>query len=1141
MGGTSSGKVMIDVEADVSKFATQLAKDLNEAIKRVRLDMSPITRQMTEGFDKGTKEATKAIDQMTERATRSFNQVSDAARRTGSTIAGSMNESVGSVSERIVNVQSEAARAAASTATAFQRAGRSISGVGDQMTYGLTLPIVATGIAGVKTAADFEKSMNLVRAVSGVTGDEFTKLRTQAIDLGASTQFSATEAAQAMYYLSSAGFDATQMYEAMPGVLNLAAAGAVDLATAADIAANVLNGFGMKADQLGRVNDVLAKAMAATAVDMRMLNDSFKYAGPIASSMGMKFEEVAAAVGLMGNAGIKGEMAGTALRGALARLIDPPKEASNALRSLGVSVTDSHGKILPLVDILAKLEKAGATTADMMKIFGLEAGPGMQALLSQGSGSLRKLTTELQNAGGTADRMAKIQMEGFSGAWDNLTSSVEGLTIAIGDSGILKDLTDLVTAITGWVTSLSKSNPEVLKAIFYFASFAAAIGPVLAIVGRLVTAVGTVGGYLGKFGTAFKTAAGAVGLAAGTFAIVIVAVVAIVGALVWAYFHFDRFRSICDTAFRAVGSAAMWLWNSAIQPAASAIWGALQRLGSYIANLWTTSWLPALKGMGQSVVDAWNSQIRPAFAQLGNAFKELGTAVVAWWNGGGREAFQNAGKVIAWVWNTVAVPAFKVVIGVLGALAAALFWVFLNVAIPLFNAVVRALAWIVNGFTWLVNVTQPVTQFMYSAFKMIGDAAMWLWNNAIVPAFNGIMTAVRFVGSILQFFWGIAVTVFNAVSAVVQFFWGIASAVFNAIATVIGVVVSAVMWFYNTFSPLWTAIAGLVWAVYSGVWSIVFGLLKAGFELVMIVVNAWWSLLTAAWNGVASVIMAVWNGLIWPALSAVGSAFMALWNAWISPAVDAIAAGFSALWGKAVSIWDSIVSAVSGAVSRIVAVGGQVAGFVSSVVGHFTNAVNGVRGRVNDMAGVAASIPGRIVSAIGDLAGLLVDAGKNVIQGLINGITSKIGALRNKVSEAASAIRNAFPFSPAKEGPLSGRGDLTIAGGVIVDMVSTGISDKIGTLRDTAWAMAEAASLAPAGPEFSRGGIFAELKNSGGGLGSTGSGGGTTIVFSQGAIMITFSGAVPTEQQAKAVGEAVGSSIAGTLARSDTRTQVRMI
>lgn len=1087
VAATSSGKISIDVEADLSKFASQLAKDLNAAIKNVRLDMSSVSKQLGEGIQKGVEAGAKAVDKFARNANDSFSTVSDSARRMGATIASSMDESVGEAASRIVNVRTAAERAANGTAAAFERAGKKISGVGDQLTYGLSLPLAATGLVGVKAAADFEKSMNLVRAVSGVTGDAFTQLRTQAIELGSTTQFSASQAAEAMYYLSSAGFDAQQMYQAMPGVLNLAAAGALDLGTAADIASNILNGFGLKASELTRVNDVLAKTMSSSAVNMQMLNDTFKYAGPVASSLGVSLEELAAAAGLMGNAGIKGEMAGTALRGSLVRLITPPKEAAAALQRLGVRIKDSHGKMLPLVDILGQLEKAGASTADVMAIFGLEAGPAMQALLSQGTGALRKLTGELQTAGGTADRMAKIQMEGFTGAWLSLKSAIEGLQIAIGDSGVLQDLTDLIAAVTGWVSALGKSNPELLKSIFYFGVFAAAVGPVLAIGGRLVTSIGTIIGAAKKLWPVIKTAGTAVfGFFGSTVGIVIVIIAALIGILVYAYFHSKAFRDICDQAFRAVGAAALWLWNSAIKPAFTAIWTAMRQVGTFVTNLWQTSWWPALRGMGQAVVNAWNSQIRPAFAALGAALVKLGAAIAAWWNSGGSEAFANAGRAISWWWNNAVLPAIKGVILILGLLGYALGWVFINIALPIFTLVVTALRWVVIAFTWLWNVARPVTQFLAAAFTAIGTAAVWLWNNAIIPAFNAIVAVIRFVAGVVMALWNVGVAVFQGIAAVLRFLWGVATTVFQGVATAIGWVVAAATWFWSTFGPLFVAIGRLIWTVVSGVFLVAFDLIKLGFMVVIGAAMLLWAGLTVVFRTVAAVVMAFYNAAIAPIVTAVAAAFTWLWNNAISPILSAIGAAFTWLWGVAVAVWsavavvissvvsvvvdrlqvlwtiatlvwNAIVSTVTAAVSRVVATASRIAAFVTALANHFTAGVNAVRERINAITSIVAGVPGRIVSALGNMATLLVNAGKNVINGLISGIESRIGALRQKIANAAQTIRDALPFSPAKEGPLSGRGDPTIAGGVIVQMIAEGIRDDLPTLRLAAFDIGQAA------------------------------------------------------------------------------------
>lgn len=192
------------------------------------------------------------------------------------------------------------------TGEALSKAGTGMEKFGRGWTTGVTLPIVGAGAAVITTAASFESSMNRVKGLTGATGDEFDKLRDQARELGATTQYSASEAADGMGFLAMAGFKTNEILGAMPSVLELAASAQMDLASAADITSNILTGYGKNVGELGHVNDVLVKAMTSANVDLNMLGESLKYVGPVASGVGMDFEEVAAAVGLMGNAGIQG-------------------------------------------------------------------------------------------------------------------------------------------------------------------------------------------------------------------------------------------------------------------------------------------------------------------------------------------------------------------------------------------------------------------------------------------------------------------------------------------------------------------------------------------------------------------------------------------------------------------------------------------------------------------------------------------------------------------------------------------------------------------------------------------------------------------------------------------------------------------
>ncbi|WP_160051297.1 phage tail tape measure protein [Nocardiopsis sp. FR26] len=438
-----------------------------------------------------------------------------AAREAGASAASALSSTFSSAGPAITTALTGAVGGAIAAASregvaqagaAWSSAGAAMAAAGQQTTASLSVPMAAFGAITLKTAGDFEQQMNRVRAVSGATGAEFDSLNSLAQELGASTQYSASEAADAMGFLAMAGFEVDEILSALPGTLDLAAAGAIDLADAADIASNILTGFGFEAEELARVNDILTATFTNSNVNMTQLGYSFKYIGPVANSAGLQFEELAAAVGLLGNAGIQGEMAGTALRGGISRLLKPTGAVADTLDMLGVSVQDSAGNMRSLTDIFAQLEEAGATTADMLTIFGLEAGPGMMALLEQGSGTLSDFTTELENAGGTAGRIADIQMEGLNGSLKELRSAFEGLLLAIADSGMLETVTGRVETLTGVIQDLSATNPELLNTAAGFVGFLAAIGPILWIGGR-------VAGTIGTLTTAVHSSAKFVGLA----------------------------------------------------------------------------------------------------------------------------------------------------------------------------------------------------------------------------------------------------------------------------------------------------------------------------------------------------------------------------------------------------------------------------------------------------------------------------------------------------------------------------------------------------------------------------------------------------------------------------------------------------
>lgn len=313
-----------------------------------------------------------------------------------------------------------------------------------------------------RAAGNFEAAMIKVRVLSGATGEQFQALERQALELGRTTQFTASQAADAQGFLAMAGFKTDQILGAMPGTLQLAAAAQMDLGRSADIVSNILSGYRLEVADLGRVNDVLVQAFSSSNTDLQQLGEALKYAGPVASAAGIRFEEAAAALGLMGNAGIQGSMAGTSLRGAISRVLNPTAAMTRTMRQAGLRFTDAQGRMLPLVEVVRQLEPHAEDAGLMMELFGQRAGPAMAALVSQGSSSLAQFDRELQNSGGRAQEVADSRMQGLDGAMRRFSSAAEGAQIAFGkliNPGVERFL-DTVTGHLGTLTEFFDSLPD---------------------------------------------------------------------------------------------------------------------------------------------------------------------------------------------------------------------------------------------------------------------------------------------------------------------------------------------------------------------------------------------------------------------------------------------------------------------------------------------------------------------------------------------------------------------------------------------------------------------------------------------------------------------------------------------------------
>jgi len=376
----------------------------------------------------------------------------------------------------------KASKAINKIGTASKKATDKLKAMGSRMAKVGSVALAGFAVVTVKTAAEFEESMNKVSAIGGHTGETLEAMTNQAKELGRTTAFSASQAADAMTFLSMAGFDAQETMASMPGVLALAAASGTDLAASADIASNILSGLGLKAEETGRLVDVMAKASSSANMNVMEMGEAFKMVAPMADVAGLSMEGMSALIGKMADAGIKGTMAGTGLKAAIARLLDPTDKMQAAFDGLGLSINNPDGSMRNFIDILADMETAGASAIDYVQIFGREAGPKLMAATKGGIDAVKELRTKLQESGGTAQEMADIQLQGLSGNLKKLKSAFEGMQLAIADSGLLE-----------WVTKITIKLTEFIPKVVEFASQ----HPLLTKVGVALTAVGVALALLG--------------------------------------------------------------------------------------------------------------------------------------------------------------------------------------------------------------------------------------------------------------------------------------------------------------------------------------------------------------------------------------------------------------------------------------------------------------------------------------------------------------------------------------------------------------------------------------------------------------------------------------------------------------------
>ena len=646
----------------------------------------------------------------------------------------------------------------------FEKAGDSITNAGKQISVA-SAAVTGLGVAAVKTAADFDSAMANVAAISGATGDDLQALRDKAREMGEKTKFSASEAADAMSYMAMAGWKTGDMLSGIEGIMNLAAASGEDLATTSDIVTDALTAFGLTAEDSAHFADILAAASSNANTNVSMMGETFKYCAPVAGALGYSAEDVAEAIGLMGNAGIKSTQAGTALRTMMTKLQGELKLSGEALGEVTIQTANADGSMRELSDILAdcrtafsKMSESEAAAA-AETLVGKNAMSGFLALMNSAPGDIDKLRNAIDNCDGSAENMAAIMQDNLNGQLTILKSQLEELAISFGEM-LMPVIRKVVTAVQGFVDKLNNMDEAQRKTIITIGLVIAALGPFLVILGTVISTVGkSMKAYasaakgIKKLMVAVKSGTGIfgkLGTALGGISAPVLAIVAVIAVLVAAFTH-------------------LWKTNDGFRENIIATWTQIKE---------------TVNNFCQGIVDRLNS--------LGFEFSSITEVLKAVWDGFCNllgPVFEGAFRFISDTLSTV----LDVILNTVDFFIA----VFSGDWEGAWEAVKNIFSSIWNGLvSWFTNILETIKGVLDVALGWIGTSWEQVWTN-VKNFFTNIWNGIKdFISSTIN---SISTTISNVITGIKT----TVSNVFSAIKTTISNIFNGIK---DTATSVWNAI-----------------------------------------------------------------------------------------------------------------------------------------------------------------------------------------------------------------------------------------------------------------------------------------------------------------------------------------------
>ena len=651
------------------------------------------------------------------------------------------------------------------------KVGQAVQTAGQHMMK-VTTAIGGVAAASVTVAANFEQQMSKVQAISGATAEETDKLTESARQWGRDTKYSATEAGEAFEYMALAGWKTDDMLEGIGGILNLAAASAMDLGTASDIVTDYLTAFGLSAKDAGKFADEMAYAMSHSNTTTEALGEAYKNCAATAASMGYSVEETTAVLMTMANAGVKGGEAGTALNAIMTRLATDTKGCATELAKYGVEVYDAQGNMNSLSSILtgvrgvwnnltdeqqANLAKTIAGTNQFSALQTIMSGLSDEAIAS--GMSFSDYAEALQNCDGTASDMAATMQDNLLGRLTQLKSKLEDIGITVGNA-LLPFMEKAVAKIGELADKFAALSPQQQETILKIAGVVAAIGPLLTIVGKAISVSGQlssgIGKVVGKLAAMGTTASGAT----GGMAVLKGALAAITSPV-----------GIAVAAIAAITAVIVTLWNTN------------EDFRNKITEIWDRI-KTVFTEFGQHITDKLNS--------LGFDFENFGEVVKAIWEG-----FCNLlAPIIEGVFNNIAnviETTLNVITGVFD-LFVSLFTGILdgikNAVTTTWTAVSTTVSNVVNSIkNTITNVFNAVKTTVSNIFNSVKSTVTSIWNSISSTISNVVNSIKNTVSNVFNTLKSTVSNVFNSIKSTATSVW---NAIKNAITTSINAAKNAV-------------------------------------------------------------------------------------------------------------------------------------------------------------------------------------------------------------------------------------------------------------------------------------------------------------------------------------------------------------